>query len=90
MQFLAIFHQPNPKLWVPNAIFACRAGDGGCIDNAEAYCAKIEWSGDDDLIQRFELHNCSDSKAAGTAGYYFFCPAQDPECRDNSDTYCVP
>ena len=80
----------GPIAPVPNAIFACRAGDGGCIDNAEAYCAKIEWSGDDDLIQRFELHNCSDSKAAGTAGYYFFCPAQDPECRDNSDTYCVP
>ena len=75
---------------VPNSIFACRAGDGGCADNSQAYCAEIEWSGDDDLIQRFELHNCSDSKAAGSAGYYFFCPAQDSECRDNSDKYCVP
>ncbi len=75
---------------VPNSIFSCRAGDGGCADNSQAYCAEIEWSGDDDLIQRFELHNCSDSKAAGSAGYYFFCPAQDSECRDNSDKYCVP
>jgi hypothetical protein len=74
---------------VPNAIFACEPGESSCADNNKAYCAEIEWSGDDDLIERMELHNCASSKSPDQDGYYFFCPANDPECRDNSDKYCI-
>ena len=81
---------PAVSAAVPNSIFACEAGSSNCSDNNSAYCAKIEWSGDDDFIERMELHNCSSSKAPDQAGYYFFCPANDPDCRDNSDKYCTP
>lgn len=81
---------PAVSAAVPNSIFACEAGSSNCSDNNSAYCAKIEWSGDDDFIERMELHNCASSKAPNQAGYYFFCPANDPDCRDNSDKYCTP
>ena len=81
---------PAVSAAVPNSIFACEAGSANCIDGSSAYCAQIEWSGDDDLIERMELHNCADSRAPDQAGYYFFCPANDPDCRDNSDKYCTP
>jgi len=81
---------PAVSAAVPNSIFACEAGSANCIDGSSAYCAEIEWSGADDLIERMELHNCADSKAPDQAGYYFFCPANDPDCRDNSDKYCIP
>jgi hypothetical protein len=74
---------------VPNSIFACEPGESNCADDNSAYCAEIEWSGDDDRIERLELHNCATTKAPDQAGYYFFCPANDPECRDNSDKYCI-
>ena len=74
---------------VPNSIFSCEPGESSCTDDNTAYCAEIEWSGDDDRIERMELHNCASSKAPNQAGYYFFCPANDPECRDNSDKYCI-
>ena len=81
---------PAVSAAVPNSIFACEAGSSNCADNNAAYCAQIEWSGDDDIIERMELHNCASSKAPNQAGYYFFCPANDPDCRDNSDKYCTP
>ena len=81
---------PAVSAAVPNSIFACEAGSANCVDGNSAYCAQIEWSGDDDLIERMELHNCASSKASDQAGYYFFCPVNDPDCRDNSDKYCTP